>query len=226
VTLSDLSIRRPVFAWMLMSGLIIFGAISLSRMGVSQLPDVDFPVLTITVRLNGAAPEVMETEVVDPIEDAVMTVQGVRSVTSSSRSGFANVSIEFELGRDIDSALQEVQTKIAQVQRLLPANLDPPIITKANPEDFPIMWIAVSNDRIPLRALMTYVRDHLQDRFATVQGVGDVFLGGYVEPNLRIWVSRERLAERELAIGDVIQAVQREHLELPAGRLEDPSRLL
>ncbi|HEY5682246.1 MAG TPA: efflux RND transporter permease subunit, partial [Sulfuricaulis sp.] len=117
MNLPEVAIRRPVFAWMLMGGLILFGVISADRMGISQLPDVDFPVVTVRVEWPGAAPEVVETNVVDVIEDAVMTVEGVRSVTSTSRYGAASISVEFELSRDISDALQEVQNKIAAAQR-------------------------------------------------------------------------------------------------------------
>src|SRR6188474_3236640 len=106
--LPEISIRRPVFAWMLMFGLIIFGAISFNRMGVSQLPDVDFPVISISTTYEGAAPAVMEIEVVDPIEDAMMTIQGVKSISSKARNSSASVNIEFELNRPIDLALQDV----------------------------------------------------------------------------------------------------------------------
>ena len=139
MTLSDVSIKNPVFAWMLMAGLIVFGWIGFSRMGVSQLPDVDFPVVTVTVGLEGAAPEVMEAQVADVIEDAVMAVQGIREVSSVSRLGSTAITIEFELNRGIDVALQEVQTKIAQAQKNLPREIDPPIVTKTNPEDQPIL---------------------------------------------------------------------------------------
>src|SRR5258708_4805543 len=139
MTLSDLSIKNPVFAWMLMIGLIVFGWIGFNRMGVSMLPDVDFPIVTVTVTLEGAAPEVMETEVSDVIEDAVMSVQGIKEVSSSSKLGSTTITIEFELNRDIDLALQDVQAKIAQAQRNLPKEIDPPVINKTNPEDNPIM---------------------------------------------------------------------------------------
>ncbi|MBP9127365.1 MAG: efflux RND transporter permease subunit, partial [Elusimicrobia bacterium] len=110
MTLSDLSIKNPVFAWMFMIGLIVFGALSYQKMGVSQLPDVDFPVLTVSIDWEGAAPEVMETEVTDVVEDAVMSVQGIREVSSTSRQGRSSVSLEFDLNKDVDVALQEVQT--------------------------------------------------------------------------------------------------------------------
>ena len=133
MSLPDIAIRRPVFAWMLMAGLILFGLISMSRMGVSQLPDVDFPVVNIAVNYPGAAPEIVETNVVDIIEDAVMTVEGIRNVSSTSRYAAANITVEFELSRNIAEALQEVQTKVAAAQRYLPPDMDPPVISKTNP---------------------------------------------------------------------------------------------
>src|SRR5437879_159455 len=112
MSLSDLSIKRPVFAWMLMAGLIVFGGISFLRMGISQLPDVDYPVVSVNIRLEGAAPEVIETSIVDIVEDAVMSIQGIRSVTSQSESSEGTITVEFELNRNIDLAVQDVQAKV------------------------------------------------------------------------------------------------------------------
>src|SRR3989338_9115589 len=150
MTLSDLSIRRPVFAWMLMAALMIFGFISFERLGVSRLPDVDFPVVSVRLAWEGASPEVMESDVVDVVEEAVTSIQGIREISSSIRQGQASVSIELELERDIDIAVQEIQTKISQAQRQLPREIDPPIVTKSNPEDQPIIWVTATGE-IPLR---------------------------------------------------------------------------
>ena len=219
MTLSDISIKNPVFAWMLMAGLIIFGVISFQQMGVSQMPDVDFPVISVNLTWEGAAPEVMETDVVDIVEDAITSIQGIRDISSSIRQGSATITIEFELERDIDAALQEVQTKIAQAQLRLPREIDPPVVTKVNPQDQPIMWLGVSGN-VPVRDLMEYVQDHLKDKFQTISGVGEVFLGGFLERNLRVWIDAQKLQEYQLTIGDVIEAIQREHAEVPAGRIE------
>ncbi len=219
MTLSDLSIKNPVFAWMLMAGLIVFGGISFQRMGVSQLPDVDFPVVSVNLTWEGAAPEVMETDVVDVVEESVMTVQGIREVSSSTRQGQATVTIEFELDRNIDAALQEVETKIAQAQRNLPKEIDPPVVTKVNPEDNPIMWLGVSGD-VSVRDLTEYVQDHLKDQFQTITGVGEIFLGGFVERNLRVWLDADKLEAYQLTVEDIIQAIQQEHAEMPSGRIE------
>ncbi len=219
MTLSDLSIKRPVFAWMLMAALMIFGFISMRDMGVSKLPDVDFPTISIRLNWEGAAPEVMETDVVDIVEEAVTSVQGIRDINSSARQGSATVTLELELDRDIDVAVQEVQTKLSQAQRQLPDDLDPPIVSKSNPEDQPIIWITATGD-VPLRELMDYTQNQLEDRFATISGVGEIFVGGLLERNLRIWLDAKKLEQYQLTVDDVIAAVEREHSEKPAGRIE------
>lgn len=226
MTLSEISIKRPVFAWMLMSGLIIFGAISFLRMGISQMPDVDFPVVSVSVSYQGASPEIMETDIVDVIEDAVSSVEGIKGITSTSYLGSATVSIEFDLGRDINAALQEVQTKISQAQRLLPKEMDTPTISKTNPEDMPIMWIAFRSNKYSTYEMMTYVRDHLKDQFSTVQGVGEVMMGGYVEPSMRIWPDKQKLNYFNLTVDDIISTIESEHAELPAGYLETEKNAL
>lgn len=218
--LSDISIRNPVFAWMLMAALITFGAISFSKMGLSQLPDVDFPILNVSLTLQGAAPEIMETAVVDPIEDSLMSIAGIRSISSNSKTGSSNVTVEFDLNKDIDVALQEVQSKVAQAQKRLPKDIDPPTISKTNPEDQPIMWLALTYDKGDLRYLMKYARDYLKDRFTTVQGVGDIFLGGYTDPQLRVWVKEKELNHYNIAINDILDAIQNGHAELPGGYVE------
>ncbi|NTV28459.1 MAG: efflux RND transporter permease subunit [Candidatus Omnitrophica bacterium] len=219
MTLADLSIKRPVFAWMVMVGLMFFGIFAYRQMGVSQLPNVDFPTISISLTWEGAAPEVMETDVVDQVEQAVMGIQGIKDISSTSRVGSASITLEFELDRDIDSAVQDVQNKISQAQRHLPKDMDPPTVSKVNPAEQPIMWIAVTGDR-PRRELMEYVQNQLQDRFTTITGVGEVTLGGFVDPNLRVWVDTKKLNDYELTVGDVIAAINSEHAELPAGRIE------
>ena len=219
MSLPAIAIRRPVFAWMLMAALIIFGLISASRMGISQLPDVDFPVVSISISYPGAAPAIIETNVVDVLEDAVMTVEGVRSVSSSSSYAQASISVEFELNRDIAQALQDVQNKVASAQRNLPKDIDPPVVSKSNPEDQPILWLTLSSDRHTTPEIMRYVKDVLKDKFSSLSGVGEILLGGYVDPNLRVWVSGRKLNNYNLAITDVLDTIQNEHAELPAGQM-------
>ncbi len=219
MTLSDLSIRNHVFAWMLMAALIIFGGIGFARLGVSQNPDVDFPVINIQVTLEGASPEVIESDVIEPLEDAVTNIEGVKSIASTSKQGRASVVVEFDLKRNIDLALQDVQTRVAQAARLLPREVDPPIITKTNPEDQPIIWLNLSGDRDP-KALADYVRNVLKDQFQTLPGVGEVMLGGYLERSIRVWLDGRKMEAFGITATDVTAAIRNQHIEVPAGRIE------
>jgi len=225
MSLASVSIKRPVFAWMLMIALIVFGGIAFTRLGVSQFPDVDLPVVSIQLSLPGAAPEVMESDVVDPVESAVIQVEGLSQMSSTCRQSTANIKLEFELNRDIDAAIQDVQTRLAQVQRLLPSDIDPPIIRKSNPEDFPVLWIGVWGTR-PLQDISEYIRNTLQDQFQTIPGVGDISMSGYRERNVRVWLDAKLLQSYDLTIDEVMAALAREHVELPAGRIETASREL
>jgi hydrophobe/amphiphile efflux-1 (HAE1) family protein len=223
MTISELSIDRPVFAWMLMFGLIVFGGISFNRMGISQMPDVNFPVVNIGLRLDNAAPELMEVDVVDVIEDAVMGIEGLTRVTSSVSEGIANITCEFKMDHNVDTALEEVQERISESANLLPILLFPPVITKTNPEDQPILWVMVTADEnVPLYKEMIYARNTLKDQLSTIAGVGNITLAGYVEPNLRVWVDPLKLKQLDLTSVDVITAITNEQIEQPAGRIEAP----
>lgn len=230
MTLADISIRNHVFAWILMWALIGFGILTFTGvgtvfkgLGISQNPDVDFPVINVSISWEGASPEIMETDVVDLVEDAVTSVEGVKEVTSSSRQGSANITIEFELEREIDVALQDVQSKLSQLQRRLPLGIDPPIVSKSNPEDEPIMRIAVVGSRPPT-FVADYIRNVIRPQLQTIPGVGEIQLFGYRDRNVRVWYDAVRLEAQGLTVSDVNTAIQREHLEVPAGRIEGAER--
>jgi len=203
-----------------MSGLIVFGGISFMRMGISQLPDVDYPVVSVNVRLEGAAPEVIETSIVDIIEDAVMSIQSIRSVTSESEDSEGTITIEFELDRNIDLAIQDVQAKVDSVLQKLPKEITSPTIRKSNPEDQPIMLLTLESNKYPLKDLMLYTNDRVKNDFSTVAGVGDITLWGYRDPNLRVWVDNKALNAYALSVDDVINTIQNQHMEGPAGQLD------
>jgi HAE1 family hydrophobic/amphiphilic exporter-1 len=218
-SLADLSIRRPVFAWMLMASFIIFGAIGLSRLGVSEQPDVDFPVLTVNVSWASASPEVMETEVVDRLEEQLLSTEGVRTVTSQIQQGQAAITLEFEIGRNIDSALTEVQSKISDVT--LPIGADQPTIVKSNPEDQPIVLLSASSTKRDLHALTEFLELNVTDQLKILPGVGEVTLAGYEQRNLRVWVDNNKLKPLQLTILDVKTALENEQVEEAAGYLEN-----
>jgi hydrophobe/amphiphile efflux-1 (HAE1) family protein len=230
MTLADISIRNHVFAWILMFALIGFGILCFTGvgtvfkgLGVSQNPDVDFPVVNVSISWEGASPEIMETDVVDLVEDAVTSVEGVKEVSSSSRQGSANITVEFELERDIDVAMQDVQAKLAQLQRRLPLGIDPAIVSKTNPEDEPIMRIAIAGSRPPT-FVADYIRNVVRPQLQVVPGVGEIQLSGFRDRNVRVWYDAVKLEAQGLTVQDVNAAIQREHLEVPAGRIESEAR--
>jgi hydrophobe/amphiphile efflux-1 (HAE1) family protein len=204
---------------MLMTATVVFGGVAASRIGISQFPDVDFPTISVNVSWEGASPEVVENDVVEILEEALVQVEGIRSLTSSARQGGASIALELDISRDVDLALQDVQAKVSQAQRQLPRDVDPPIISKSNPEDQPIMWITLSGPYSP-QVLSDYARYQLKDKFQTVSGIGEITVGGFLERNVRIWLDARRLDEKNLTISDVTRALQQGHVELPAGRLE------
>jgi len=223
MNLTEVCVRKPVFAWMLMAATVVFGLVAGSRIGISQFPDVDFPTINVSATWEGAAPEVMENEVVESLEEALVQVEGVKSLTSSSRQGSAYITLEIELSRNVDLALQDVQAVVSQAARRLPRDMDPPIISKSNPEDQPIMMVRLGGP-FPQRVLSDYVRYGLKEKLQTITGIGEISFMGTLERNVRIWLDAARLDEMGLTVTDVIGALQREHVELPAGRLESPGR--
>lgn len=213
-----ISIRRPVFAWILMSALIIFGGVMANRLGVSQLPDVDFPVLSISVTYEGASPEVVEAELIDPIEQNLLAIEGIQQMRSSVRQGGGSVSLDFDINRNIDVALQEVQANLSSLR--LPPGVDPPVIRKQNPEEQPIMFLSLSSKK-PLRDVLTFADDYLLDQFRFLPGIGEVSIGGFSARNLRIWPNEKKLREFDLTVTDLVDAITTQHVDTAAGQYSD-----
>jgi multidrug efflux pump len=220
--ITEICVKKPVLAWMLMAATVVFGLVAGSRIGISQFPDIDFPTISVSVTWEGAAPEVMENDVVEFLEEALIQVEGVKNITSVSRMGSASITLEMNLSRNVDLALQDVQTKISQAQHHLPRDIEPPSISKSNPEDQPIMWVGLSGP-YPQRVLSDYARYRLKEKLQTIPGVGEIMVGG-LERNVRIWLDASKMDEREVTVNDVLIALQREHIEIPAGRLETAGR--
>ncbi len=223
MNLTEACVKKPVLAWMLMAATVVFGIVAGGRIGISQFPDVDFPTINVSATWEGAAPEVMENEVVETLEETLVQIEGIRSLTSSSRQGSCNITVEIELSRDVDVALQDVQAKVSQAVRRLPRDMDPPTVSKSNPEDQPIMMVRLGG-AYPQRVLSDYVRYGLKEKLQTIPGIGEITLMGTLERNIRIWLDAARLDEKGLTVSDVTSALAREHIELPAGRLEAPGR--
>ncbi len=223
MNLTDACIRKPVAAWMIMLAVLLAGGYALSRIGISSLPDVNIPMVSIQFFWPGAATEIVEHDLTEPVEEVLSGVEGVKSISSSSRLGSARISLEFYSGRSIDAAIQQIQTKIGQVRTQLPKDVEPEVIEKLNFDEFPIMWLSLSGP-FSRQALADAARYVVKERLQRVAGVGDIQWGGYLDRNVRIWLRGEALQARNLSATEVLARLQREHLELPAGLIEGPGR--
>ena len=189
--LSDTAIRRPIFTIMAMSALVLFGFLGYRALGINQFPNVDFPTVSVTTVLPGASPEVVESAVTDVIENELSSIEGIKHITSTSALGVSNISVEFELDRDVDLAAQDVRDKVALAEASLPTDVEPPVVSKLDISAQPNLWIALMGP--DARAIGEYARWTLRPRRQTVEGVGNIFLGGFQEREIRGWVDRERL---------------------------------
>ena len=221
MTLSDLSIRRPVFAWMLMFALMFFGAICFFHLGVSQLPEATPPVLTIEAIWTSAPPEVMETQIINPIEQAVISVNGVTDIESHMRDGIGFVQLTFATNKNIDAALQETNSKLRSVK--LPDDVQPPTIEKENTDENPIMWLSVTSTKRSYKDVATFADLYLGDRIRAIPGIVDVIFGGDVDRNLRIWIDNKKLIAHQLTILDIRDTLKQESNEINSGDLENSS---
>ena len=199
--------------------LIVFGVLGYNRLGVDQFPNMEFPVVTVTAQLEGAAPEVMEEDCTEILEEQLNTIGGLRSLRSSSFHGAATVVAEFDLERDLDQATQDVRDKVARARWELPKELEPPVVDKINMSNRPIIWIPINSDR-PAVELTEYLKYTVKPYLETVDGVASTEIFGRRERAIRIWLDGEALRARGLSANDVTAAVKREHLERPGGRLE------
>jgi HAE1 family hydrophobic/amphiphilic exporter-1 len=219
VTLSEVSIHRPILTWMMTLALIVFGVLGFMRLGVDQFPNLEFPVLTVQAGLEGATPEGIEEDVTDVLEEHLNTIGGIRSIRSTSYQGVALIVVEFELGTDLDIAAQDVRDKVALARVALPTALDPPVVGTFDPNDSPDLWIPFDSRR-PVVETSESVRRQVNPYLETIPGVAGVAMFGRQDRNIRIWLDGDALRARGLAATDVLGALQREHVETPGGRVE------
>ena len=220
MTLSDLSIKNPVFAVMLSVAMIVFGYLGYRDMGVSQFPEIDFPVVSVAITLENAPPETMDADVTDKVEDAIAGVEGVDYIMSQSLQGLSIVTVYFRLSRNIDVAMQEVQNAVSGARRKLPLEIDPPVISKINPNNLPVMWLTLSSGTQPINILSDFAEKKLKQQIAAIPEVGGVQFGGLQSRNIRIWLDADRLRGYNLTAEDVIRTMQQQHAELPAGYIK------
>ena len=224
MSLSDFCIKRPVFAAVLSMLIVVLGIASLLRLPIRELPDVDAAVISVSTDYTGAAPEIVDTDITEVIEGAVAGIAGIKTIGSTSQRGRARTVIEFEPGRNIDEAANDVRDAVARVRAKLPDEVDEPRITKNDSDSDPVMRIAVTSDRMSPAEITDFVERYLVDRLATLDGVAQVNVYGERRYAIRIWLDRRAMAARNLTVDDVESALQRNNVELPAGELKSTLR--
>ncbi len=218
--LSDVSIKRPVFATMMMFALVVLGIISYQRLAIDEYPDITYPVVVVQTTYRGASPQVMEREVSRPIEEALNTVQGVYEITSTSGEGSSMVRVQLNLNVDVMEAQQEVMSKVAAVRRELPQDIEDPIIRRFDPNDRPIISIAMQSTERPIRELTDLADEVIKTRIEAVNGVGEVNVVGGTARQIQIQLDPVAMRAYGIAPAQVSEALQRENQEVPAGRVE------
>lgn len=218
MTLPELSIRRHVLAWMVSGLLVLLGAISYQRIGVDRLPYIEFPIISVTTTLIGANPDIVDASITSIIETAVNTIPGIEHIQSNSSPSVSVTTITFGLEKNIDVAYNEVQSNIGQILRRLPDDIDPPVVRKIETNARPVMWLALQGDRT-LQQLNLYGFNIIKKKLETINGIGEVRLGGRRDRTIRVNVLPERMASYKVTAGDVIDAFRREHIQLPGGFL-------
>ena len=219
MTLSDISIQRPILTWMMTLALIVFGVMGYQRLGVDQFPNMEFPILVVIANLEGASPEGMEQDVTDVIEEHLNTIGGIRALRSETLEGTVQIIVEFELGMNLDIAAQEVRDKLSMARYDLPKELESPMVGTFNPNDQPVLWIPLDTDR-PIGETSDFVERDLKPHLETIDGVAGVAIFGLQKRNIRIWLDGEALRARGLTADDVRAAIHREHIDIPAGQVE------
>ncbi|MBC8792143.1 MAG: multidrug transporter AcrB [Tagaea sp. CACIAM 22H2] len=226
MVLSEVSIKRPVFATVISLLILVLGFAAYSRLPVREYPAIDPPIVSVTTIYKGASNQVVESRVTELVESAVAGIEGVKTITSNSREERSQVSIEFRLGRDIDAASADVRDRVARIRSRLPDGVDDPIIAKVDGDQRAIVWFTLASDRYSQLELTDYARRNIVDRLSIVPGVAQVSISGERRYSMRVWIDRQALAARQLTVDDVESAIRRQNVELPSGRIESTQREL
>jgi hydrophobe/amphiphile efflux-1 (HAE1) family protein len=222
--ISEISIRRPVFATVISLLLIIFGFVCLDRLSIREYPDIERPIVSITTNYRGAAAPVIENKVTQVIEDRIAGLAGIEKIQSRSMDERSVINVEFSINRDIDSAANDIRDRVSRVSNNLPPEADPPEIAKADSSADPVMFLNFNSDTMSVLELTDYAERYIVDQLATVPGVARVAVNGGRRYAMRIWIDRTALAGRRLSVADIENALRRENVQLPAGRLESRTR--
>ncbi|MGD9508264.1 MAG: efflux RND transporter permease subunit, partial [Geminicoccaceae bacterium] len=224
MNLSELCIRRPVFASVLSLIVLLVGLMGYSRLPVREYPNIDEPVISVTTEYRGASPEIIESQVTQPLEDVLSGIEGIDVIVSQSREGRSQISVRFRISRDQDSAAADVRDRVSRARQRLPEQVDEPVIAKVEADAQPIIYLALSSDRATSIEVTDYADRFVKDRLQNLAGVAEVRIFGARTPSMRIWLDRLRLAAYGLTPQDVEAALRRQNVEVPAGRIESRQR--
>ncbi|MCK9995861.1 MAG: efflux RND transporter permease subunit [Candidatus Krumholzibacteria bacterium] len=222
--LSEVAIKRPVFATVMSLSILLVGYISFTRLPVREYPETDPPIVSVTTFYRGASPTVVETEITDVLEEQFSTIESIKTITSSSREQGSVITIEFELSRDVDEAANDVRDRVSRVGGRLPREAEDPIVAKVDVNAQPIIWLAISSEKHTTLELSDIADRILKERLQRLPGVGNIFIGGERRYAMRVWLDPLKMAAYDLSVQDVERAVRRENAEIPGGRVEGTAR--
>jgi multidrug efflux pump subunit AcrB len=217
--LASVSVRRPVFATVLVLSVLVLGIVGYLNLGVDRFPKVEFPSVMVVTRLPGATPDQMETDVSDPIEEAVNTISEIEELTSVSSEGVSQVYVQFSLNKDVDVAAQEVRDKLSTIMADLPKDIDQPIVSKIDPDASPVLYIALRADK-PVRDITEVADKVVRRQLQTAAGVGQVSVIGGSKRQVNVWIDPGKLRAYDLTAADVERAVAGQNVNTPGGRIE------
>lgn len=220
MSLSATSIKRPVLSIVFSLIIIIFGVVGYTFLEVREYPSVDPPIVTVTTNYTGANSDVIETQITEPLEQSLNGIEGIKSITSQSREGSSQITIEFDLARELEEATNDVRDRVSSAQRLLPRDVDAPVIQKSDADDTPIIFMYVQSDSKNILEVNDFASNYVKERIQTIPGVSTVRIFGERKYAMRMWLNPEKLAAYKLTPLDVQNALTRENVELPSGRIE------
>jgi len=218
--LSDISVKRPVFATVINLLLIVFGVVAISLLSLREYPDIDPPIVSINTNYPGASASIIETRITQLLEDRISGIEGIKNISSSSRNGRSSITIEFDLSRDIDAASNDVRERVSRALNNLPDQADPPEVFKSDSDEDVIVWYNLRSDTMSVMELTDYADRYIVDRLSVVDGVARVRIGGGRTYAMKIWLDRNAMAARGVTVNDIESVIRSENVELPAGEVE------
>jgi len=220
MNISSFSIRRPVLSYVMTIIIVLFGTIGLVRLGIREFPSVDRPIITVNSSYTGANADVIETQITEPLEQAINGIAGIRSITSTSRDGQSRITVEFDLEIDLETAANDVRDKVSGALNQLPPEADPPVVQKADADSDPIIFLNIKSSKRSIMELSDIAENVFKEKLQTIPGVSAVNVWGSKRPAMRLWMDPAKLAAYQVSPTDIRNALNRENIELPSGRIE------